>query len=142
MEAIGRDHFFSPDGKRVSPWSLAVVESGGRQARPLCLPGRQKESPVWKVERKRNAKIRETKRNAVESGGHQARPLCLPGWQERLVAITPLRTGFTFGRTLDKVSSVMKFHKPLRMICFVQAETEGDTLFFVFPFVKFRLLYV
>ena len=36
------------------------------------------------------------------------------------------------------MSSVMKFHVPLRMICFVQAETEGDTLFFVCSFRNFR----
>ena len=33
----------------------------------------------------------------------------------------------------------MKFHMPQRMICFVQAETEGDTLFFCFcSFRNFR----
>ena len=36
----------------------------------------------------------------------------------------------------------MKFHMPLRTIFFVQAETEGDISLFVFPFVKFHLLYV
>ena len=39
---------------------------------------------------------------------------------------------------MSEVSSVMKFHMPLRMICFVQAETEGDTLFFVCSFRNFR----
>ena len=35
---------------------------------------------------------------------------------------------FADGQTLSEVSSVMKFHMPLRTICIVQAETEGDTL--------------
>ena len=40
---------------------------------------------------------------------------------------------------------MMKIHKPQRMICFIQAETEGDTLFFVCSFrnfVNIRLILV
>ena len=53
-------------------------------------------------------------------------------------ASTPDVQEFANGRTFSEVSSVMKFHVPLRMICFVQAETEGDTLFFVCSFRNFR----
>ena len=42
------------------------------------------------------------------------------------------------GQIGSNVSSVMKFYMPLRTTCFVQAETEGDTLFFVCSFRNFR----
>ena len=52
--------------------------------------------------------------------------------------INPYVQEITNEQTLSEVQSVMKFHMPLRIIYFVQAETEGDTLFFVCSFCNFR----
>ena len=52
--------------------------------------------------------------------------------------IRPTYRRLRTGQIRSEVLSVMKFHKPQRMICFIQAETEGDTLFFVCSFCNFR----